>query len=75
MSFEIGMLGRHGLDINYPKSSNALRALPGAGVLGAGALLYHVCGVQEDRAGVGCRVDLGEEWGMAERLGGEEGWT
>jgi hypothetical protein len=29
ISFEIGMLGRHGLDINDPKSSHVLRALPG----------------------------------------------
>ena len=29
MSFEIGMIGRHGLDINDPKSSHVLRALPG----------------------------------------------
>lgn len=29
ITFEIGMLGRHGLDINDPKSSQVLRALPG----------------------------------------------
>lgn len=29
ISFEIGMLGRHGLDINNPKETHALRARPG----------------------------------------------
>jgi len=29
MSFEIGMIGRHGLDISDSKSSHVLRALPG----------------------------------------------
>jgi hypothetical protein len=29
ISFEIGMLGRHGLDINDPKETHVLRALPG----------------------------------------------
>jgi hypothetical protein len=29
ITFEIGMLGRHGLDINDPKETHVLRALPG----------------------------------------------
>ena len=29
ITFEIGMLGRHGLDINDPQETHVLRALPG----------------------------------------------
>ena len=66
ISFDIGMLGRHGLDINDPQETHVLRVLPGMGVLGAGAGLHHVCGVQEDRARDGC-------WGGFERGVGDGG--
>ena len=64
----IGMLGRHWLDINDPKLSPGPAGAVGGGLLGAGAGVHHVCGVQEDRSGMDIGVDLGEVWWMAERL-------
>ncbi len=54
ISFEIGMLGRHGLDISGPKETHVLRALLG-GRSRAGADVHNVCGLHVDRAGVGYR--------------------
>jgi len=42
ISFEIGMLGRHWLDINDPKLSPGPAGAVGVGLLGAGAGVHHV---------------------------------
>lgn len=44
-----------------PQENHVLRALPGRGLLGAAAHLHHVRRLQEDRAGDGIGVDLGEK--------------
>jgi hypothetical protein len=62
IGFEIGMLGKFGLDINASQESQVLRALPGRTISALQAHLHHVCRLQEDRVGDGCRgVDLSEE--------------
>lgn len=33
--------------------------------------MHHVCGIQEIEPEIDIGVELGEEWRMAERLGGE----
>jgi hypothetical protein len=72
ISFEIGMLGQYGLDINDPQESHVLRALPGRtfSVLKLGCIMY--AGFKRIEPGMDIGVDLGEEWGMAERRMGEE---
>jgi len=42
ISFEIGMLGRHWLDINNPRLSPCPAGAVGVGLLGAGAGVHHV---------------------------------
>jgi hypothetical protein len=59
ITFEIGMLGKYGLDINDSQESHVLRALQREGLLGAGAAVHHVCRLQEDRAGDGYQGGAG----------------
>jgi tetratricopeptide (TPR) repeat protein len=68
ISFEIGMLGRHGLDINDPKETHVLRALPGRAFSALELLCIMYAGFKMIEPGMDIGVDLGEEWGMAERL-------
>jgi hypothetical protein len=63
IAFEIGMLRQFELDINDTKESHVLRALPGEGLLGTGAHLHHVCGLQAVRAGDGYRGGSGRRVG------------
>ena len=51
ITFEIGMLGKYGLDINDPQETPRPAGAAGEGLLGAAAHLHHVCRLQEDRAG------------------------
>ena len=72
ISFEIGMLGRHGLDINDPQETHVLRVLPGRVFSALELVCIMYAGFKRIEPGMDVGVDLGEEWGMAERLGGEE---
>ena len=51
ITFEIGMLGQYGLDINDPQEGPGPAGAAGDGLLGAADHLHHVCRLQEDRAG------------------------
>jgi len=73
ISFEIGMLGRHGLDINDPQETHVLRALPGRVFSALELVCIMYAGFKRIEPGMDIGVDLGEEWGMAERLGRESG--
>jgi hypothetical protein len=74
ITFEIGMLGQHGLDINDPLSSHVLRVLPGRVFSALQLICIMYAGFKRIEPGMDIGVDLGEEWGMAERLaGGESG--
>jgi hypothetical protein len=72
ITFEIGMLGQYGLDINDPQESHVLRALPGRVFSALELLCIMYAGFKRIEPGMDIGVDLGEEWEMAERLGGEE---
>ncbi len=71
ISFEIGMLGRHGLDINDHSARHILRSLPGAfTALQLVCIMY--AGFKQFEPGMDLGIDLSEEYEMAERLMGEE---
>jgi hypothetical protein len=72
IAFEIGMLGQHGLDINDPKETHVLRALPGRAFSALELVCIMYAGFKQFEPGMDIGVDLSEEWGMAERLRGEE---
>ena len=72
ITFEIGMLGKYGLDINDPQESHVLRALPGMGFSALQLICIMYAGFKRIETGMDIGVELGEEWGMAERLAGEE---
>ena len=72
VTFEIGMLGQHGLDINDPRETHVLRALPGRTFSALELVCIMYAGFKRIEPEMDIGVDLGEEWGMAERLGGEE---
>jgi len=62
------MLGQHGLDINDPKETHVLRASPGRAFSALELLCIMYAGFKQFEPGMDIGVDLGEEWGMAERL-------
>jgi len=68
IAFEIGILGQHGLDINDPKETHVLRALPGRAFSALELLCIMYVGFKLIEPGMDIGVDLSEEWGMAERL-------
>ena len=72
ITFEIGILGKYGLDINDPQESHVLRALPGRTFSALQLICIMYAGFKRIKPGMDIGVDLGEEWEMAERLGGEE---
>ena len=72
ITFEIGILGKYGLDINDPQESHVLRALPGRTFSALQLICIMYAGFKRIEPGMDIGVDLGEEWGMAERLGEEE---
>jgi len=73
ITFEISMLGKYGLDINDPRETHVLRELPGRTFSALQLICIMYAGFKRIEPGMDIGVDLGEEWGMAERLGGEEG--
>jgi tetratricopeptide (TPR) repeat protein len=68
ITFEIGMLGKYGLDINDPQESHVLRALPGRVFSALLLICIMYAGFKMIEPGMDIGVDLGDEWGMAERL-------
>lgn len=68
ISFEIGMLGTYGLDINDPQETHVLQALPGRTFSALQLICIMYAGFKRVEPGMDIGVDLGEEWGMAERL-------
>jgi hypothetical protein len=69
ITFEIGMLGQHGLDINDPQEMHVLRSLPGRMFSALQQVCIMYAGFKRIEPGMNIGVDLSEEWGMAERLG------
>jgi hypothetical protein len=68
ITFEIGMLGKYGLDINDPQESHVLRALPGRIFSALELVCIMYAGFKRIEPGMDIGVELGEEWEMAERL-------
>ena len=61
ITFEIGMRGQYGPDIYDPPGDARPAGVAGEDLLGAGTAVHHVRRLQEDRAGDGIGVDLGEK--------------
>lgn len=72
ISFEIGMLGQYGLDINDPKETHVLRALPGRFFSALELVCIMYAGFKRTEPRMDIRVDLAQEYEMAERLAKEE---
>jgi hypothetical protein len=72
ITFEIGMLDKYGLDINDPKETHVLRALPGRTFSALQLTCIMYAGFKRIEPGMDIGVDLSEVWGMAERLAGEK---
>ncbi len=72
IAFEIGMLGQQGLDINDPQETHVLRALPGRTFSALELVCIMYAGFKRIESRMDIGVDLGEEWGMAERLASME---
>jgi hypothetical protein len=72
ISFEIDMLGKYGLDINDPKETHVLRALPGRTFSALQLVCIMYAGFKQFEPGMDIGVDLAEEWEMTERLTREE---
>lgn len=72
ITFEIGILGKYGLDINDPKETHVLRALPGRTFSALQLICIMYAGFKKIEPGMDIWAELGEERRMAERLGGEE---
>ena len=68
ITFEIGILGKYWLDINDPQETHVLRALPGRTFSALQLLCIMYAGFKRIEPGIDIGVDLGKEWGMAERL-------
>jgi len=75
ITFEIGILGKYGLDINDPQESHVLRALPGRVFSALQLICIMYAGFKRIEPGMDIGVELGEEWGMAERLEKSEDGT
>ena len=59
ITFEVGMLGKYGLDIDDPPENACSAGAAGKGLLSAAAHLHHVRRLQEDRALYGYRGGSG----------------
>ena len=68
IALEIGMLDKYGLDINDPQESHVLRALPGKVFSALQLICIMYAGFKRIEPGMDIGVDLGEEWGMAEKV-------
>lgn len=71
ITFEIGMLGQYGLDINDPQGTYVLAVAAGEDVLALQLVCIMYAGFKRIEPGMDIGVDLGEEWEMAVRLMGE----
>jgi hypothetical protein len=65
ITFEIGMLGQYGLDINDPRETHVLRALPERTFSARELLCIMYAGFKRSEPGMDIWVELGKEWGMA----------
>jgi len=63
ITFEIGILGKYGLDINDPQETHVLRALPGRVFSALELLCIMYAGFKRIEPGMDIGVHLGEEWG------------
>ena len=63
ITFEIGMLGQYGLDINDPEETHVLRSLPGRTFSALELVCIMYAGFKRIEPGMDIGVDLGEEWG------------
>ncbi len=63
ITFEIGMLGKYGLDINDPQESHVLRALPGRTFSALQLICITYAGFKKIDPGTDLGEYLGEEWG------------
>lgn len=71
ITFEIGMLGRFGLDINDHSTQHVLRSLPGVFTsLNLVCIMY--AGFKRIQPEMDLGIDLSKEYEMAERLAREE---
>jgi hypothetical protein len=68
ITFEIGMLGKYGLDINDHQESHVLQALPGRTFSALQLICIMYAGFKRIEPGMDIGVELGEEWGMAEKV-------
>ena len=66
------MLGQYGLDINDPKETHVLRALPGRAFSAQQMICIMYAGFKRIEPRMDIGVELGEEWGIAESLGTEK---
>jgi len=72
ITFEIGIQGQHGLDINDSRETRRPAGAAGGRTFSALQLICIMyAGFKQIEPGMDIGVELGEEWGMAERLGGE----
>jgi len=72
ISFEIGLLGRQGLDINDPSKKFRLRALPGEfTALQLVSIMY--AGFKQFEPGIDIGLDFSEEYSLAMKLAKSEG--
>jgi hypothetical protein len=68
IAFEIGILGKYGLDINDPQETHVLRALSGRTFSALELVCIIYAGFKQIEPGMDIGMDLGEEWRMAEWL-------
>ncbi len=61
ITFEIGMMGKYGLDINDSQESHVLRALPGRAFLALQLLYIMHAGFKRIEPGMDIGVELGED--------------
>ena len=71
VAFKVGLQVQYGLDINDPKETHVLRSLSGRTFSALELLCIMYAGFKRIEPGIDIRVDLGEEWEMAERLAGK----
>lgn len=68
ITFEIGMLGRYGLDINDASEQHVLQSLPGRAFSALQLVYIMYAGFKRIESGMNIGVDLGDEYEMTERL-------
>jgi len=68
--FEIGMLGKYGLDINDPQETHILRALPGRVISALQLICIMYAGFKSIEPGMDIGVDLSQFISTSERKNG-----